>query len=62
MSSMPSRHFLGIYSLVAGRRTISLLRKTRVIDLINNKVIADRTDSFTVEMSANESRLFRLGA
>jgi hypothetical protein len=54
------KNFLAIYATSAGPRTVHLPRTARVVDLLDNKTLAEGTSQFTVSMSANESKLFAL--
>jgi Beta-galactosidase len=55
-----NKDFLAIYATSAGPRTVHLPRTSRVVDLLENKTLAEGASQFTVSMSANESRLFAL--
>jgi len=52
--------FLGIYAPAGGARTVRLPRRSRVLDLLEDRVIAEGTDSFTLELAPNASVLLRL--
>lgn len=55
-----NRGFLGIYAPAGGARTVRLPRRSRVLDLLEDRVIAEGTDSFTLELAPNASVLLRL--
>jgi hypothetical protein len=53
-------NFLSIYSPTGGERTIQLPKKSRVIDLLADKVVAEGVTEFPLKLAANESVLYRL--
>ncbi len=55
-----SRNFLGIYAPAGGSRNVRLPRKSRVIDLLENRVLADGVTSFELKLEPNQSVLLRI--
>ncbi|MFC1692438.1 beta-galactosidase [Candidatus Latescibacterota bacterium] len=55
-----NRNFLAVYSPSGGERIIHLPRKARVIDMLEDKVIAKGAEKFTLFMNDNETRIFLL--
>lgn len=55
-----SRSFLGIYSPQGGARTLRLPRRARVIDLLEDKVLADNVTEMPLKLSPNQTVLLKL--
>jgi hypothetical protein len=55
-----NRNFLGIYAPGGGSRTVRLPRKSRVIDLLENRILADGVTEFPLKLAANQSILLKL--
>lgn len=53
-------NFLCIYAPAGGVRTIFLHKKCRVLDLLENRVIAEAAEQFRLTMAANQSLLMSL--
>jgi len=55
-----NRNFLGIYAPGGGSRTVRLPRKSRVVDLLENRVLADGVTEFPLKLAANSTMLLKL--
>ena len=55
-----SRNFLGIYAPDGGSRILRLPRKSRVIDLLEDKVLADGVTELPLKLSPNQTVLLKL--
>jgi hypothetical protein len=55
-----NRSFLAIYAPGGGKRSVRLPRPARVVDLMNNGVVAAGVTEFPLEMRANTTRLLAL--
>jgi len=51
-----SRNFLGVYAPGGGSRIIRLPRRSRVVDLLEDRVVADGVTEFPLELAPNSSR------
>lgn len=56
------RNFLSIYAPNGGRRTVHLPQKSKVTDLLENRVISEGATEFPLSLDANASVLLRLEA
>ncbi len=54
------RGFLGIYSPSGGARILRLPRKSRVIDLLEDRVLADDVTEMPLKLSPNQTVLFKI--
>ena len=57
-----NQNFLGIYAPAGGSRTVRLPEKSRVIDLLDNRVLADGVTEFPLKLAPNQSVLLKLEA
>jgi hypothetical protein len=57
-----NQNFLGIYAPGGGSRTVRLPGKSRVIDLLDNRVLADGVTEFPLKLAPNQSVLLKLEA
>ena len=57
-----NRNFLGLYSPNGGSRTLRLPGKSRVVDLLENKVLADGVTEMPLNLARNQSVLFKVEA
>jgi hypothetical protein len=55
-----NREFFGIYSPAGGSRTIHLLQRSDVTDLLSNQVLAQDATEFSVELAPNTTLLLKL--
>ncbi len=55
-----SRRFLAIYSPRGGDRTIQLRRPSRVLDLLEGRVLASKVQSFSLQLQPNGAALLAL--
>ncbi len=55
-----NKNFLCVYAPGGGTRTIHLPRKSRVVDLLENTVIADGTKEFPLTLAPGTAVLLRL--
>ncbi len=55
-----NRGFLAIYAPGGGKRIVRLPRSARVVDLMDNRVVAEGVTEFPLEMRANTTRLLAL--
>ena len=53
-----NERFLSFHARNAGKKTIRLPRKTTVVDVFNQKVVARDVDSFTFDAPLHSSWLF----
>jgi len=55
-----SRNFLCVYAPKGGTRLIRLPQKSRVVDLLENRVLADGTNEFELTMALNSTKLLHM--
>ncbi len=55
-----SQNFLTIHAMYPGEKSVKLLQPSKVIDLVDGKVVAASTPSLTLQMQRGETRWFRL--
>jgi hypothetical protein len=55
-----NREFIGIYSPAGGKRTIHLPRRSKVTDLLRDKMLAHDAAVFSVELPPNTTLLLKL--
>ena len=55
-----NRNFLGIYAPAGGSRTVRLPGRSRVVDLLEDRVLADGVTEFPLKLAPNQSVLLRL--
>jgi beta-galactosidase len=55
-----SRNFIGVYAPRGGSRTFRLPRRSRVIDLLEDRVLADGVTDLPLKLAANQSVLLKL--
>ena len=55
-----NKYFLSIYSPQGGNRTIRLPEKSKVSDLLEDKIVAERAKEFLIELKKNESVLLKI--
>jgi len=57
-----SRSFLGVYAPGGGSRILRLPRRSRVLDLLEDKVLADNVTEMPLKLSANQTVLLKIEA
>ena len=55
-----SRNFVGIYTPAGGMRTVRLPQKSRVIDALENRIVAERVSEFPLALAPNSTALLRV--
>jgi hypothetical protein len=55
-----NRNFLGIYAPGGGSRIVRLPRQSRVLDLLENRILADGVTEFPLKLAPNNSVLLKL--
>jgi hypothetical protein len=55
-----SQNFLTIHAMYPGPKTVQLLQPSKVIDLVDGKVLSESTSSLTLQMQRGETRWFYL--
>jgi hypothetical protein len=55
-----SQNFLTIHAMYPGEKTMQLLQPSKVIDLVDGKVVAESTPSLTLNMQRGQTRWFYL--
>lgn len=55
-----NRNFLAVYAPSGGTRTIHLPRRSKVVDLLNNRTIAEETAEFPLTLTPNSTALLEL--
>lgn len=53
-------NFVAVHSVKPGVRTITLPRRSRVVDMADDRVITENATTFTIELNAPDTRLFLL--